>query len=593
MKNDGSDLQPPRGLASVRERGFATIVLSIAVAAALIAAGAFAGRALFEDAALREMRHSSAFAMSGNAAALQTKLQKFRLVPLALSTDPELMAALEFPSEALRTSLNRRFEEIAAASNAAAIYLVDRAGVTFAASNFRSPKSFVGQDYSFREYFQKALEDLEAEEFAIGTVSGEAGLYLSRSIVAEDGASRGVIVLKLRFREIETAWGGQDRLILAVDQDGRIVVTPIEKLRFEGIVDFAPGVLKTPPPMVAAALGPASVLATVQPIEEAGWKALSFEPIGPALASPRLFGALTGGSMTALMLGAMALLLRRMERSARNVLEIAAYRARLELAVADRTSELQESYVRLTEETAQRERAQDLLRVTQEEIAQLNRLAILGQLSAKFAHEVNQPLAAMRNYIDNSAKLLAAGDRGLVARNLETMSELVTRVARITEELRAFSRKRPSIAAEVKIARVIEGALLIAGPALQAASIVVERQRDADAVLVHVDQIRIEQVILNVIQNAVDALRDRPNPRIRIETALEDEEVVMRISDNGPGASDPSGLFVPFQSDKESGLGLGLSISREILSEFCGAISYRPSPSGGAIFEIRLPRSRK
>lgn len=591
MKNSKSEMEI-QGSSPERARRAAAVALSIIAAAALVAVGAFAGRTLFAQVALKELQDSSAFAMAGNAAALQTKLQKFRLVPLALSTDPELKAALESPSEPLRESLNQRFEELAAASNAAAIYLVDRAGVTFAASNFRSPKSFIGQDYSFRSYFQKAIEHQEAEEFAIGTVSGEAGLYLSRSVVAEDGSSRGVIVVKLRFNDIEAAWRGQNRLIVAIDRDARIVVTPIEKLRFELLVDIDAGVMKTPLPIVADALGPAPALATVQPIDEAGWTALSFEPVSATLAAPRLLGALTGGSITALVLGAIALVLHRFERSARKVREVAAYRAHLERAVSDRTRELQESYARLTEETARRQSAQDLLRVTQEEIAQLNRLAILGQLSAKFAHEVNQPLAAMRNYIDISAKLLAAGDRGLVARNLETMSDLVMRVARITEELRSFSRKRQTIPADVRLGRIIEGALLIAGPAIEAASIVVERRGDADGVLVRVDQIRMEQVILNVIQNAIDALRDRPDPRIDIEAVLDGEAAMIRISDNGLGASDPEALFVPFRSDKEHGLGLGLSISREILAEFRGTIAYRPSSSGGASFEIRLPRSR-
>lgn len=574
-----------------RALGARTLGLLMIAALLLTAAGAAAGRRLFEEAALDEKRQTTSFAMAGNAAALQTKLQKFRLVPLALSTDPELRLALETPTEELRLALNRRFEEIAAASDAAAIYLVDRTGVTFAASNYRSARSFIGQDYSFRNYFQKALENRDAEEFAFGTVSGEAGLYLSRGVLGDDGETRGVIVLKLRFKDIESYWRNQERLILAMDGGGRIVVTPVETLRFKNLAGAPQGVLAAPPPVVAGAVGDGPVLATAQPIAEAGWTIVSFEPLRAALATPRLYGAVTGASVTALALGALTLLLRRLARNARKAREVAAYRAHLERAVAERTRELQSSYAQLSEETGRRVRAQESLRVMQDEIAQLNRLAILGQLSAKFAHEINQPLAAMRNYVDSSAKLLAAGARDDVAQNLEAMSGLVMRAARITAELRAFSRKRPSISANIEIGRAIDGALLIASPALTASSIAVDRDAGADGALVKVDPVRIEQVILNVIQNAVDALKDRPDSRIRIESRLDGARVVVRIADNGPGVANPGALFVPFQSEKESGLGLGLSISREILLEFGGEISYGPGEDGGAAFDIALPRS--
>ncbi len=561
------------------------------VATAAVLTSAWLSQSWFASAALAKLQQSSSFAIAGNAAALQTKLQKFRLVPVALSTDPELRLALEAPNEALRTSLNQRFEEIAAASGAAAVYLIDDDGVAFAASNFRTERSFVGQDYSFRSYFQQALENRDAEEFAVGTISGEPGLYLSRSISTAHNAPLGVIVVKLQFDDIEANWRKQNRLIIASTSDGKIMVTSREELRFQNLGPIEPGVLETPPPALSAQLDDSEILATVHAVSEGGWSIASFEPLRPALATARVSGLMTGASLSALLLGGLALLRYRIVQSARREEEIAAYHTHLEVEVADRTRELRNSNAQLTEEISKRESAQAELRVMHDEITQLNRLAILGQLSAKFAHEINQPLTAMRNYVDSSIKLLNRGDKELVASNLKTMSSLMLRARRISDELREFSRRRPPLPAELPVGKAIDGALLIAAHALKAASIKLERNREADEELVRVDQIRLEQVVLNVVQNAIDAVNVLPNPRIRISTTLEHDTVRISTMDNGPGVENVDDLFIPFRSGKTSGLGLGLSISKEILSDFGGELSYSPNPEGGARFDIELPRN--
>ena len=565
----------------------AILVVAVVIGSALLC------REWFAQATLADLRQSSSFSIAGTASALQTKLQKFRLVPIALSTDPELRSALETPTEYLRESLNARFEEIAAASGAAAIYLIDSSGVTFAASNYRSERSFIGQNYSFRSYFQQALENREAEEFAFGTVSGAPGLYLSRSIASESGEARGVIVVKLRFDDIESYWRDQDRLIVAADSTGRIIVTPREALRFQELGPVAGGVLKQPPAAVTAYVGAGPVLAAVHSIPEGGWVAASLLPLQPALGTARLAGLLTGASLSGLALSGLGLLLHRIARNARRDRAVAAYRAHLETEVETRTEELQASYRQLTEETARREQAQAELRFMQDEITQLNRLAILGQLAAKFAHEINQPLTAMRNYVENSMKLLAMGDGALVGRNLETMSGLMTRARRITDELREFSRLKPSAVSDIPVGDAIDGALLIASHALQASSIAVNRSRAADDALVCVDKIRLEQVVLNVVQNAIDEVRDLPSPQIRIATEAGPGWVTVTIADNGTGVENVDDLFVPFRSGKHHGLGLGLSISSEILSEYGGDLSYNPEEGGGARFVIRLPRGKK
>jgi two-component system C4-dicarboxylate transport sensor histidine kinase DctB len=269
-------------------------------------------------------------------------------------------------------------------------------------------------------------------------------------------------------------------------------------------------------------------------------------------------------------------------------LQIEARRA-LEREVAARTFELSESNRRLTEESEERARADRRYRSAREELAQANRLGSIGQITASVAHEINQPVAAIRTFAENAGRFLDQGRPERVRGNLASVVSLADRIGAITAELRAFARRGTPAIGAVAVAPMLDGALLLIGDRIRAVGAALERTGEDEDVRVVADRVRLEQIVINLMQNALDALEGREAPRIRIAVTNGDR-VRIEIADNGPGITPElaDSLFTPFVTGKPDGLGLGLGIARDIAREFGGDLDPIPSPLGGAAFRITL-----
>src|SRR5690606_3440110 len=240
-----------------------------------------------------------------------------------------------------------------------------------------------------------------------------------------------------------------------------------------------------------------------------------------------------------------------------------------------------------------RRRAEKSRQNLQDELIQANKLATLGQIAAGVAHEINQPIAAIRTHADTAGLYLASDDAPGARRSLASIADLTERVGAITDELRAFSRKTRSGTVAVGVEAAIEGALLLVGARMRERGVTLERRPAPADLAVMAERNRLEQVLLNLLQNAIEALRDTPDPVIRLEVEARGRRVSIRIADNGPGvaAEMRERLFTPFTTDKRDGVGLGLVISRDIVAGFGGDLSLEPTPRGAA-FLIRLTRAR-
>jgi two-component system C4-dicarboxylate transport sensor histidine kinase DctB len=232
------------------------------------------------------------------------------------------------------------------------------------------------------------------------------------------------------------------------------------------------------------------------------------------------------------------------------------------------------------------------LHLLQDELVQANKLAVLGQVATGVAHEINQPVAAIRSYVDSAAAMLARGSLSLVNDNLAAVAALTERIGRITSELKSFARKSSATPTAVDVDDAIDGALLLLGASLRAGGIEVERRASAIRVRALAERIRLEQVVVNLLQNAIDALADHTAPRIQIAVETDAARVRIMISDNGPGLTEQvaAALFQPFVTTKPQGLGLGLVISRDILAEFGGVLELVRTGPDGAAFTIGLKR---
>lgn len=540
---------------------------------------------------------------------LASELQKFRLLPLVLSEYPDVHAALSNGSPRAVQSLNTKLELLAQRTDAAAIYVTNSHGDTLAASNWNEPGSFVGENFSFRPYIQGAMAHGEAELFAVGAVTGRPGLFIARRI-DEDGRALGVIVVKIDFAKLESLWARESGRTAIVESHGVVIITGHDPWRFRATrpttpaeqaeihrtmqfgslsldqVDLHPnaeGYLTLPDHD-----GPYRIAET--PAALHGARLVHFEPLEPALTRAASNARLTLFSLIGAGALAFAVFWRiHMRRLAQSDMQ-----QMLEDEVSARTAELRQANEKLKSESQRRMAADSRWRAAREELAQANRLSTIGQVTTGVAHEINQPIAAIRAFAENTGRFIDRKEVDRAKSNLTSIVELVDRVGKITTELRRFARRGTPAIQAVSLTEAVDGALLLIADSLRANGVTLEWAGLAEDVQVTADRIRLEQILINLIQNARDALTDTPSARIAIDVAADaPDRVYVTVHDNGPGLPPDTArtLFTPFVTTKPEGLGLGLGIARDIAREFGGALNIAPSRLGGAAFCITLRRA--
>jgi two-component system C4-dicarboxylate transport sensor histidine kinase DctB len=264
----------------------------------------------------------------------------------------------------------------------------------------------------------------------------------------------------------------------------------------------------------------------------------------------------------------------------------------LEQDVALRTQELSTVNTLLSKEISERQQAEGRLNDLLADLVQANKLAQLGQITAGVAHEINQPLGAMRILADNCIALLGRKDGkapNLINDNLDNIVRLAERIGHITRELRAFSRKGNKETGPVSLKDALNSAVLLCQSRLRKNRAKLIRDTFDPALQVVGGRIRLEQVFVNLLQNAFEALEGSARAQIRISVNVESEWVLVRITDNGPGLAPEIArdLFTPFTTTKENGLGLGLVIAHDIVRDLGGDLTLESSESG-ATFLVKL-----
>ena len=585
--------------------------LSAAVVGGLAVVVVWAAGAWVEDQSVEDLRRAAEGSGALRVAVLRSELNKQRALPLVLAQDAELKVALQHHDEKALRALDEKLDVLAAQAGAADIFVIDVRAEAVASSNWRQPNSFVGSNYAFRPYFSEALSQGTAEQFAMGTVSRHPGLYITRRIDGAQGPL-GVVVVKLEFDGLERAWRAAGDPAFVVGPQGVVLITSEPNWRFRtfGRLDpVALAALKSERQFGEASFEPLplslgdgvlrrtdrgrrKVLDTKVAAPVSGWTLHLLTPIAPAeqaAAAARWIAALACG-----LIAVLGVWIGRRRRSAQaRAAAAAANRQALEDAVRTRTEELTHANLQLTAEVHERERAEARLQILQSDLVQANKLASLGQIAAGVAHEINQPVSAIRAYSDNAAVLLARGRGEEVKKNLDAIGELTERVGAITDELRAFSRRASGRVEPTSVAEAIDGSLLLTNSRVRSRRLRVLRPAVDAALQVMAERVRLEQVLVNLLQNAFEALDDAPQPEVRISVVADETEVRIVVADNGPGLAPEvaENLFLPFVTTKPRGVGLGLVISRDITAQFGGKLTVESRLGAGAAFTIALPRA--
>ncbi|MES2948753.1 MAG: cache domain-containing protein [Pseudomonadota bacterium] len=529
---------------------------------------------------------------------LESELSRYDFLPSIVGLDNDILALLgENAQPGLREKVNQRLATLNVKANTLAIYVMDASGMVVAASNGYLAESLVGADYSSRPYFLEAIRGESARYFAADPTRGAPEFYFAQSILHK-GRVLGVAAAKISLEPMESSWiasiprSGYMKL-LVVDENDVIVMSSVKEWKYRTMHSLSaaeyvklmgtakyPQVLTSLGAIVGQALKHGTHLVTLNEkkyiaqerfLLRSDWRLIVFSDVAEVRRSARQ--AALGAGVLIGFIGLLGMYLRQRYRgvaqqlAAREALQRA--HDQLEMKVEERTAEL--------------------LRANME-LVQAGKLALLGQMSASITHEINQPLTALRSSFYNTQLLLKRGNLEGVEKNLKSMSDLIGRMGKITGQLKSFARKTPSANRPVQLEKAVTNALLVLENRIQTEN--VELQIDVSPTLFALcDDSRLEQVLLNLCSNALDAMKDAVRKTMSIEAKIVEGRVKLIVSDTGPGLSmeSMSHLFEPFFSTKApgEGLGLGLVISANIVREFGGSLRGR-SDDVGAVFEFDL-----
>jgi two-component system C4-dicarboxylate transport sensor histidine kinase DctB len=456
--------------------------------------------------------------------------------------------------------------------------------------------------------------------FALGTVSHRRGYYFSYPVL-NAGETIGVVVVKAGIDSIEEAWRQTREAVLVSDGNGIIVLASEPDWRMttlrppsSQILDqitrdrqFDPAKLTPVPwtnrrkspielPMLDASTDGAdddtrSFLLLTEHMPSAAWDAQILIDTEGAFRQTQIAVVLV--AILLLVIGLIAVILR--ERRLRFEERLAAKEEahdRLERAVDQRTHELSLANRSLEQEVGERRLAEDELRQTQAELIQAGKLAALGQMSAALSHEFNQPLTAIRTYAENAIALFERGRQAEAEENIKQVSQLTEQMAELSKHLSRFARKPQIKTRSVSLIGALQETLSMLQGRLEKQEVEAVIDLPSEDVWVIGGHIRLQQVMMNLITNALDAMRGEAFQVLDIRVARQGGRVKLMIADSGAGIAPEifDRIFDPFVTTKEvgQGLGLGLSISFNIIKDFGGSLTARNRDEGGACFTVDL-----
>ncbi len=512
---------------------------------------------------------------------LLSELRRNAIVPQLLARDPTLIAALNSKDFSQSTQRLISFvEEIGAAS----LMLLDDDGRTVAATD----RNRLGSTHRGEPYFVDAVR---ANSTVFSVIPREAGGYrFTYSRRLESGSSvLGVIVVEVDLQKFERAWAGISDAVVVMDSTGTIILAT--EPRWRGLTETEAVQLQTPQSAIERAIRatadwttlPAdaylrgeAVMRTQTRLPFRGWRMTSFTNYESI--RERVNGVLALEIMGfAILLAAAFYLLSR--------------KTALRMALFQRESaELRALNSRLQREIAERERVQENLAVAEQTLAQSSKLAALGEMSAAVSHELNQPLAAMKTYLAGARLLLRRHRPEEALASFGRIDDLIERMGAITRQLKSYARKGAATFSPVNMGDALASALSMMEPQLRHRQVRITQILPDEPVFVMGDRMRIEQVMVNLLRNALDATKTVADPEVQIILAA-GETATLTVRDNGQGIEDLDALFEPFYTTKTpgDGVGLGLAISSGIVNDLGGRLKARNAQHGGAVFEMQLP----
>ena len=515
---------------------------------------------------------------SGN---MVSELQRNSIVPRLLASDAELIGALN-SNDYKRTS--QRLLSFVDEIGAAAILLLDSDGLVVAATD----RNRLGETQRNLPHFREAAR---ASQTVFTTHKHDTGVYdfaYSRKILSNN-KPLGVIVVEVDLRKFQSAWAGISDAVIVAAAGGQILLATENS--WVGLPEQEALALRSAPSAIDRA---------IQATQD--WTVLSADAYmqGKAVMRQALRVPFRGWNMVLFTTyGGI-----RQRVNAVLALEIMGFSIFLALAFyqlsrqtltralffQQESVDLRQLNIRLQREISERKKVEKNLEVAEQTLAQSSKLAALGEMSAAVSHELNQPLAAMKTYLAGAKLLLQRKRLEEALSSFQRIDDLIGRMSAITRQLKSYARKGGEELVPVDVRMAVNGALEIMEPQLKSRQISLSKTMPSAPVMILGDQLRLEQVVVNLLRNALDAISAVPTPEIEL-LLLGGETASLTVRDNGEGISDLDDLFEPFFTTKKpgDGVGLGLAISSGIITDLGGRFVARNGETTGAVFEVILP----
>ena len=553
----------------------------------------------------QELRETAKERLSLYQGTLTGALEKYRYLPFVLAGNEDI-------KQLLTTSQNDPYfsdtvsRSLAATNNKAesnVLYVMDSKGNTLASSNWTEENSFVGHNYSFRPYFTDAMQGKEGRFFAIGTVSGIPGFYMSHPVYGKSGII-GVVIVKVNLAPLQRQWRDGGETVFISDQNSVVFLSsrddwlyktlnPISDERMQQIqsvkqygnssleqLAFRSSKLAGE---TITEINKKKFLETIWEISNQNWNLHYLFPVDLIKERQRTTTTIGAVLLITILVAALFVRERRQKQiSSRRALE---------------AEKIQIINQQLEIEIDEHRRTEKELRSAQDGLVQAGKLAALGQMSAAIAHEINQPIAAMRTFVASARLLLQRGRIEELDNSLQNVSSLTERMGSITGQLKTFARKAPIKLEPVEIKQAISRAIALIQPLIESENVDFNIDIPDSPLYVEGDEIRLEQVFVNLLRNAIDAMETIDKKRLDVFIEQKNSNVIIRVRDTGTGLDDTiiDQLYDPFFTTKSNseGLGLGLSISYGIVQDLKGSIEATNHSNGGAEFLITFPSYKK
>ncbi len=575
-------------------------IVTFLVAVALLSAGVgWAGYVSALDQL--EQRGRSDLALASDR--LTGELGRYRELAVLMADHPGVMAAVTGDARGVSDLLR----ETADKTGSLDILVVSQFGAELASASGEGALSHGGAPY-----FERAMDGAMGVYHRVSDRYGQRTFMFAAPVFSNAGPVQGAVIIIVNVSAVEAVWRGARPTVFFTDELGVTFISNRSEmvLMARGNISTVRG---TSAEYYPDTLRPFldhqerdvrgrqlwSVEGQRYVPRHALYLSLSLPVIqmtGEALldVSPaRTLAGLQAGVAAAICLAFGAMLFLATER--RRTLAIA--NAQLEGAVQARTAELSRTNAELRREVSERIAAEAQLKKAQSDLVQAGKLSALGQMSAGISHELNQPLMAIRSYAENAEAFLDRGKSEVAGQNLARIADLARRMGRIIRNLRAFAKQEREGIADVPLDGVVTAVLeIVEARARDAGVEIVWQPPDVDLV-VRGGEVRLQQVVLNLVTNAMDAMEAQDSPRrIEIDAERHNDRIELFVRDTGPGLDEPDRIFDPFYSTKQvtsdgtgqDGMGLGLSISYGLVQSFGGMIRGRNHPVRGAVFTVTL-----